>query len=384
MNSPRMRKDWEGYYLDGKTASRQPVVIRPMNSGLEVILDTGRTLWWPYHEIQQTQGSYAGEQVRLERGADLPEALIIPDAEFLIDLHRRVPDLPSRFHNPSTRGIRVQLTIYAATAAITLTILLYLWGIPAMAALIAPHVPVAWEEQMGKGIVEFLAPEEKRCVDPERSAIIQEIVSTLTAPLPTQPYRLRVIVIDHQMINALAAPGGYVILFRGLIDQTESFDELAGVLAHELQHILKRHSTRAILRDASTGILFAALFGDISGALAYGLETAQTIGRMRYSRQNEKEADIEGMKMLLEAGVNPLGMITFFGKIQKSGMDAPGVLQYFSTHPATGDRIKELQRLARKSRKPSRKLLPNHDWDDFRRICGDRPDHSESQDSSLQ
>ncbi|MGH8058953.1 MAG: DUF7092 domain-containing protein, partial [Candidatus Entotheonellia bacterium] len=60
--------DWQGFYLDGRTAARHLATIRLMQSGLEVSTDHGLTLWWPYAEIRQTQGFYAGEQVRLERG----------------------------------------------------------------------------------------------------------------------------------------------------------------------------------------------------------------------------------------------------------------------------------------------------------------------------
>ncbi len=72
-----MRTDWQGYYLDGKTAARHRATIRLMQSGLEVTTDSGTTLWWPYEEIRQTQGFYAGEQVRLERGGETPEVLLV-------------------------------------------------------------------------------------------------------------------------------------------------------------------------------------------------------------------------------------------------------------------------------------------------------------------
>ena len=108
--------------------------------------------------------------------------------------------------------------------------------------------------------------------------------------------------------------------------------------------------------------------------MTFGLETAQTIGRMRYSRQNEQEADREGMSMLLNAGIDPTGMITFFEKLQKNEMNMPGVMQYFSSHPATGNRINELKKLARKFPKSAEPLLPNHDWENFRRICEKKPE----------
>ncbi len=364
-----MRTDWQGYYLDGKTAARHRATIRLMQSGLEVTTDSGTTLWWPYEEIRQTQGFYAGEQVRLERGGETPEVLLVSDAAFLTALHRVAPRLATYFHDPARRKLRTKLTLLAALGAIGIATALYLWGIPAMAALVASRVPVSWEERLGQAVVEHLAPPEKRCADPTRARMIGDISATLIAPLPRPPYTFRVMVVNDPTVNAFAAPGGYVVIFRGLLERTRSAEELAGVLAHELQHILQRHATRALLQHASTGLLIAALAGDASGAMTYGLESARALGTLRYSRQNEEEADAKGMRMLLAAGIDPAGMIAFFEVLRKEGGEAPGLLAYLSTHPNPGDRIESLKSLAGQSQRTPVKLLPDYDWRDITKIC---------------
>jgi predicted Zn-dependent protease len=92
--------------------------------------------------------------------------------------------------------------------------------------------------------------------------MLEEITKTLTAPLPNTHYTFRVMVVNDPIVNALAAPGGYILVFRGLLDRTRSPEELAGVLAHESQHVLKRHTTRALLENVSSGLLVAALMGE--------------------------------------------------------------------------------------------------------------------------
>lgn len=367
--SALMRTDWEGYYLDGRTAARYRAAIRLMRGGLQVTTEGGTTLWWPYGEVRQTQGFYAGEQVRLERGGEIPEALLVSDVAFLTALHRVAPELAARFHDPTRRRMRVRLTLLAALAVIGITAALYLWGIPGLAALVASRVPVSWEERLGEAVVESLAPPGKRCADATRARVINDIVTTLTAPLPGSPYTFRVMVVNDPTVNAFAAPGGYIVLFRGLLERTRTAEELAGVLAHELQHILQRHATRALLQHASTGLLLAALAGDASGAMAYGLESARTLGTLRYSRRNEEEADAEGLRMLLAAGVDPAGMIEFFEVLRKQGGDAPGLLAYLSTHPSPADRIAGLRALAGQSQRTPVKLLPGSDWGDIKKIC---------------
>src|SRR5262250_3738429 len=127
-----------------------------MRQGLEVQTPGGWTRFWPYAELRQTQGFYEGEEVRLERGGDLSEALLIPDVGFLASLREIAPQLGNRFHDPAIRRHRLRLTILAAVAVVAITGALYLWGIPALAAIVAPRVPLAWEDGMGRSVVEYL------------------------------------------------------------------------------------------------------------------------------------------------------------------------------------------------------------------------------------
>lgn len=364
-----MQTDWEGHYLDGQTAARRRAMVRLMRNGLQITIEGGATLWWPIKEIRQTQGSYEGEEVRLEHGGEFPEVLLIRDVAFLANLHRLAPEMAARFHDPPKRRMRIWMTALAALAVVGLTISLYLWGIPAMASLIAPRVPVAWEERLGKTVVDQLAPPARRCVDPVRAEAIHQIVARLTSSVPGIPYQFQVFVVNNPAVNALAAPGGYVMLFRGLLERTQSAEELAGVLAHEMQHILKRHAMRALLQHASTGLLLAALTGDASGIMAYGLESARVLGELRYSRQNEEEADAEGMRMLLASGVDPGGMIAFFDVLKNEGGKGPKRPTYLSSHPSTQDRIQRLKSLVGGSGRPAVKLLQGYNWSEVRMIC---------------
>ena len=98
------------------------------------------------------------------------------------------------------------------------------------------------------------------------------------------------------MVNAFAGSGGLIVVFRGLLERADTPEELAGVLAHEIQHVLHRDTTRAIFREASTGILVAALAGDVSAAAAFGVQAARVLGDLRYSREAEQEAAREDGK----------------------------------------------------------------------------------------
>ena len=364
-----IRISWDGHYLDGKTADRQAVQIHLAGDGLKIIKDNGETLSWPYGEIRQVQGFYQNEPVRLERGAGIPEALVVADPAFLSSLHEFAPETAKRFHNPAFRSRRLRLTIYAAICIVAIGSCFYLWGIPLAASLIAPHIPLAWEKGLGQSALKILAPEETRCKDPELNEAVTGIVSRLTAQAKTQDFK--VIIAKSPSFNAFALPGGNIVLFSGLLKQTRSPEELAGVLAHEMQHIIKRHATKRIIEDSSSGIIITALSGDASAAMVYGVKIAHNLAQLRYSRQDEEEADREGMKIILSAGVDPKSMIRFF-EIIKEKQEWPEIFKSLSTHPDMDERIARLGDIVHEAEKEGityKKLLPGVDWERLKKKC---------------
>jgi predicted Zn-dependent protease len=369
-----MRLDWEAAYLDGRTAARRRATVHITRTGLDVaVAEGGARFFWPFREIRQTQGTYSGEQVRLERGGDLPEVLLIGDVGFLSAARTASPDA-SHLHDPSRRRFRAGLTFGALVTAVALALAIYYVGIPAFAQVAAARVPVSWEERLGTAIVDHFAPASRRCDDPVRQARIDAIVTQLTAKARPQPYTFRVTVVNSGIVNAVAAPGGNIILFRGLLERTDNAEELAGVLAHEVEHVLHRHVTRAIFQQASTGVLMAALVGDVSSVVAYGLEGARTLGNLQMSRAAESEADHDGIQLLQDAGIDTAGMITFFEKLmerERKGADI--VPRYLRTHPTTAERIATLRALAAAAARPERRLLPDDEWNDIKNLCGELP-----------
>ena len=356
-------------YLDGKSAARRPASIRMAQTGLEVSLDDGGRLWWPLREIRQTQGSYSGEQIRLERGQPFPEVLVIDDPAFLTALHETAPTFGRRFHDPRKRRRRILLTVVAALISIVAGGSLYLWGIPAAAAVVATRVPVSWEEKLGNAAMEEIGRSERRCVDADREAAIMAIVNRLLEPIPNVPYKFRLTVFNDTSVNAFALPGGRIILLRGLIERSKTPEELAGVLAHELQHVLKRHATRLLLQHASTGLMLVAVSGDLTGVMAYGLESARVLGSLSYSRGFESEADSEGVRMLMAAEIDPAGMIDFFEKLRASEGNLQSATRYLNSHPLAVDRVDNLKKLIASIPHKARPVELNREWDDVRKIC---------------
>ncbi|MCI0546706.1 MAG: M48 family metallopeptidase [Candidatus Rokubacteria bacterium] len=360
---------WAGFYVDGRTAARRAARVRLMQQGLEVELEGGESRFWRYAELRQTQGFYRGEEVRLERG-EAGEALLVPDVGFLTALRDRAPEEGRRFHDPRRRARRLQLTVLAGLAVIAVIAGLYLWGVPALARAAAARVPVAWEAELGAAVLDQLAPPARRCDDPVLAEALGAIVERLRAPVRDTPYAFRVIVLDDPGVNAFALPGGSIVVLRGLLERTRRPEELAGVLAHEMQHVIQRHATRALIQQASTGLLLTALSGDATGSMVYALQAARVLGTLRYSRQAEAEADGEGMRLLLEARVDPAGMVAMFQAIaEQEGPAGRHVPDFLQTHPSPPDRLERLRALSAEAPGPARPLLPGRDWGAIARRC---------------
>jgi predicted Zn-dependent protease len=186
-----------------------------------------------------------------------------------------------------------------------------------------------------------LAPESRRVDDPALDAVIDRIVTRLDAHAPEHPYTFRVTIVRSDEVNALAAPGGELVFYTGLIAKTRSPEELAGVMAHEMQHVLQRHSTKAILRRMSTGALLAFFVGD-AGALTGVVDAARELGDLAYGRSDELEADREGLELLRSAGIDPRAMVTMFETLAANEPNTPRAFRYLSTHPGTAERIRRM------------------------------------------
>lgn len=147
-------------------------------------------------------------------------------------------------------------------------------------------------------------------------------------------------VLNSDQINAFAVPGGYIYITRGLLFHLNNEAQLAGVLGHESGHIAHRDSVHQIQQAQllQGGVLLAGIFGgdtagDIAGVVA-------SLGLLKYTRDQEKSADLAGLQYMTQAGYNPRGMVQLMRILQQAGGD--GGPQFLSTHPDPGNRIEYL------------------------------------------
>jgi predicted Zn-dependent protease len=181
---------------------------------------------------------------------------------------------------------------------------------------------------------------------------IQRYVQQIAAPLvqralkdrPGVEYRFTVLD-DPRQINAFAAPGGFLYVYSGLLLAADDEAELAGVRAHEIGHIVGRHSANQLA--AQFGIQFLttiALGEEASQGAAEITQIAAQLGSARFSRDDEREADKYGVKYTIDAGYDPEGLLSFFEKLKKlEGGKKSDVDKLLSSHPATDERIRDIE-----------------------------------------
>lgn len=204
------------------------------------------------------------------------------------------------------------------------------------------------EWQLGQQLSQEIARQVRINNDPTLNAYVrqmgQRIVSkTNMANLPWNFY-----VVDDPSINAFAVPGGHVYVHTGLIANSDNASELAGVMAHEISHVLARHSTEQISRQYGLQMLASVVLGQNPGQLAQIAASIVGGGALaRFSREAEREADELGIQAMHAAGYDPRGMASMFEELLEHRQGSPGrVEQFFSTHPLTEERIEAARRRA--------------------------------------
>ncbi|MGB4520982.1 MAG: M48 family metalloprotease, partial [Candidatus Omnitrophota bacterium] len=149
-------------------------------------------------------------------------------------------------------------------------------------------------------------------------------------------------VLDENEVNAVSAPGGYIYIFKGLIEKVDNDDQLAGVIAHEVGHIVARHSIKKLQASQGYSLLrillaVSSASGDVGNAADLAFMNLMT----GYGREDELLADQLSARYGKLAGYNPEGMIKFLEKLQEINKRKPaGPYNYFKTHPYIPDRIR--------------------------------------------
>jgi len=355
-------RPFAGTYFDGRSAKRHDVEVWRTAQGLLIRGATVGELQWPYPEMRRDERTSPDEPVRYERGpAESAEVLVVPGAGFL----------------PEPRGAgsgigklrRRSIGSLVIPALVALAAIIGVWflALPPLAASLASRVPTEWEQKLGQSVVQVFTETHRICTDPEQVAAIERLTERLTPAGSGGPYTYSVQIVEDPLVNAMAAPGGHILVFRGLINDAGSADELAGVLAHEIEHVVQRHGVESILREMPAQLLVSSVMGSspLGGNVA---QVAYSLGASSYQRNDEREADAGAVQRLAAAGISPAGMIDFFRRSAAEGEEGT-LLQYLSSHPASSERMAALEGMAANLPPARGPAMSAEEWAALRRSC---------------
>jgi len=209
--------------------------------------------------------------------------------------------------------------------------------------IVVAMLPPAGEKLLGEAaLAQMLLGETAIEAGPAAEAV-RAIVARLAAAVTDNPgYEFDVRLVESAAVNAAALPGGKIIVFSGLLAEAGSPAEVAGVLAHEIQHVLHRDALRGLVGRLGGSAVIALMLG--GGDLARIAGQAGELDQLAYGRDQERAADRDGVLLLARAGLPPAALPAFFERLQ--AQEAGGLPEFLSTHPDTAARIVELHRLS--------------------------------------
>jgi beta-barrel assembly-enhancing protease len=216
-----------------------------------------------------------------------------------------------------------------------------------------PYNNLSEEEELALGR-KFSAEYEKKVEiidNPLIDAYLNDIVRKLgdASQRPKWPYQIKLV--NSADVNASAIPGGFLYLQRGLLEFVQDENEMVGVIAHEVGHVVARHTTNALVLDFIARSIYEQVKKNIlldNDVIANLIETmggpVVLLAKLKYTRENEAEADMLGFYEMYRAGWNPNGLLKFFTRLQAAEGSSNIFQVMLSDHPATADRANAIRR----------------------------------------
>ena len=362
-----------GRYFDGVRPLAHEAELHRHGAGVEItLLATGEKRVWSFLETRFERENGAALLHRVSRGVDTGERLVtnlaVFERDFAVDLrhfgHGRAGEASGR---------RIALWTGAAVASMAL---LFFVGLPFIARVAAPLVPFSWEQNLGKSVepqvLEMFgkgkAPALCGAPDGPGRKALGLMVSRLTADIAL-PGPLHVDVLDTPDTNAFALPGGRIFVFGSILNKATNPDEVAGVLAHEIGHVVHRDAMRALIHDGTLSVLLGVVLGDVTGGATVTMLGKMMLGSA-YSRENERDADRVSVQLMENAGADPRAINIFFKKLGDLEDKSSGkILDAFRSHPVTTDRIETINKLSEDAKPPRQPVLNAAEWAALKGIC---------------
>jgi Zn-dependent protease with chaperone function len=232
-------------------------------------------------------------------------------------------------------------TVWVFLLAVIVGLVLVLWlSTDVLVQWAVDRIPPDWEQRLGQPAYQDFLRQQTVIRDGPSVAAVHEITQRLIEHIADNPYTFEISVVKNDVVNAFALPGGYVVVFTGLLEKAQSGEEVAGVLSHEFSHVLQRHGLERIVKQLGVVAVLGILLGDQQGLAGVMKQIGVELITLKFSRAQETDADLTGLRLLYRAHINPAGMVTFF---QRLAEQEQGRVEWLSTHPMSAARAERLK-----------------------------------------
>ncbi|MBV8410053.1 MAG: M48 family metallopeptidase [Alphaproteobacteria bacterium] len=348
-------------YYDGEKALVQDVAIRPTSHELVIYrpADSGIVARWPVAELA-VLGDLAHEAAPpvVHRGDDA--RLIVEDAAMRGQLASWAPALSPLVRTP----VPVPQRLAGFATALVGLVALFWFAVDYGSEFAAPLLPYSLQAKLGATVFDELTADKDECHGRQGLEAINGLANRL-AKAADYPHPVTVHVIEGGPVNAYTLPGGILVFYSDLIDQAKNGAQVAGVLAHEIGHVVHYHPTKGLARQYGVSLIGKLLGGgysDIADTMASG---GNLLWGLRNGRAFEREADATGVALLDKLGLRADGVSSFFEQMMKQEpKDSATALGIWSSHPPTAERI------AATKRPPTGKPpFSDAEWRALRNVC---------------
>lgn len=328
--------------------SRVAGMLRVMEGTLEFRPNSSENpIQLPLEKLEISAGGNQNRLIYFKSPVRASISVYTTDRAILKERALQKPELEPAIKKIVGRHRRVK-SGYWTLALVTLGLVAAAWvgrGLLFQAAI--DQIPPDAEVKLGELVEENMMSTMSVVKDP----VVNEGIETMTGPLlkvADSPFPFKFQVVHHQDVNAFALPGGSIFIHSALLEKADSAEEVAGVLAHEMAHVIHRHGTQLMVRRIGLYVLVGAVFGDTQGLIAALADQGGFLLSQKFSRDFERQADETGFELLVKAGIDPRGMLTFFRRIQEIQEEQmsdteQSAMAIMGTHPATDERIEFIQ-----------------------------------------
>ena len=338
------RKEYTGRYFNQESTRAQAVTV-VVQSGTIILKKDGHwdnSLVWNTDQLTDIEKERQKTIIKYGNEYHL-EILEVSASGFLEELKSRNPRLQKAHKRKSPFFYVVASFIFLTICFLTL---FYFFAIPWIIEKVAEVFPRSTEERIGKSMLDAFMIGEKK--DENTSLLLNNFykISRIKSS-----YDIKVTVVNSDIVNAFAVPGGGIVVYTGILKKMNSYEELAAMLAHETGHIEGRHSLKLLANQFSLGLMLGAVFQNYGDFTELLIRRAAELHKLSYNRSSEDEADEYAFNTLQSLDIDPQGMISLFKHIKVENKGTPAKADFLLTHPTTEKRIRHIEKLRADSKK---------------------------------